>query len=291
MNKLLRFVWRGRTFVFPDEQVSYRDNFRNVAPATTRLPGISGGYDDYGAEAAPGEIGQVQVYCWIEAADPEAMTEKLDDLAEMAGWGAGRLYMQPTDTLLAERWCRARINAIDWSQNAKSTPHRRVQVQFNFQVAYPRWFEEGNEVNRWGDGTAWASGAVWGGGGTEINASGVLTETTVTIAGNAITQPRIRIVPGVGDSCENPVVQRIGAGGAVEDEVSYTGVIAAGEVLEINTRSLAVTLDGADAYTSAFDFENPAWLRLYRGENRLRVLFEDAGDAAVVTVYYNETYF
>lgn len=290
MNVLKRFVWRGNTYLFPATQISYRDNFRNVTPATSRLPGISGGYDDYGTDAAPSEIGQVQAYFWLEAATVAAMTTALDEIGAMAAWGAGKLYMQPTDTDAAERWCRARVNAVDWSHNASDVPHRRVRVQVNFQAAYPRWYAEGNEVTRWGDGTGWGSGALWGGGGTQINASGTLTETTITISGNAVTLPRITIAPGVGQSCENPTVQRL-VSGNVEDEVSYTGTVDAGEVLEINAGALSVTLDGVDAYTSAFDYANPAWMRLYNGVNQMRVTFANAGDAAAVTVYYNEAYF
>jgi len=288
MDTLLRFGSGDELYTFtPDNQISIRDNFANVVPRTTRLPGADGGFDEFGRERAPGEIGNVQMIFWLYASSLPAMTAVLDELRAMTSWGTKRLYKQPMGGG-GDRWCEARLNSIDAPQNASDLPGKRQRVQLNFQVASPFWLNQGTEAFSWGDGTPWGDG-IWGGSAAANAVSGTDTSFTVTTSGNAISHPRITIECGGGQTASNIRIRRIVQGETV-DEVAYAGTLTAGDELEINCRDLSVTLNGANAYDSDFTFQTASWFRLLPGANTIQVLMDNSGDAADVYFRYYEVF-
>ena len=290
MDILTRFGAGAQLYEFGQaNQISLRDNFRNVVPKTTRLPGVSGGFDEYGALPAPGEIGNVQVVFWVHAENVAEMTTLKDALGQLASWGVKRLYKQPVDTEQGQRYCEARINSIDYTDSVRDMPHLRQRVTMNFQVANPVWLEQGTETASWGDGTLWGSGAVWGGTAAANACTGTSTDFTLTTAGNATTYPRIKIVCGAGQTATNVRVQRLD-NGAVVDEIQYDDTLIANDSLVVNCRALSIRLNGANAYGAAFDYQRAGWMRLEAGENAIRVLMDNPGDACSVYFYYFEAY-
>lgn len=275
-----------RSFIFLQD---YNDTFNDLVPRTVRIPGASGGFDEYGSEAAPQEIGQVTQRIIIKSTTREGMEALRDEVKAMQRWGKLWLYMQPSNPALPVRKCRARINNIQISKQEQGISDLHQSIGVIFQVPYPIWFTDGTEAVAWGGGATWGGGGIWG-GTSGFAASGVSTDEIVTITGNAVVQPRIVIECDASQTCENPTIQTI-VNDEVVDEVSYVGVLGNNDSLEINCRALSVMLNGSNAYTSSFDFNDPAWIRFYQGVNTVRVVFANPGDEATVRLFYNEGFY
>lgn len=291
MDSLLRFGAGSELYMFdPTKQISLRDNFRDVVTRTSRLPGLPGGFDEYGSGPAPTEIGNVQVVLWLEADTVQALEAMRRSVNAMAALGVKRLYKQPMDTTQAERYCEARVNSIDYTEAAKDSPHRRLRVQVNYQAANPVWLTLGTESWAWGDGTTWGGGALWGGNPIVHSAIGTDNTYSLTPGGNTITYPRITIEVPAGKSATDIRIQRR-RGGVVLDEVRYSGALSGGDTLEINCRAYSLRLNGASWYGAAFTYQTAAWMRLVGGtSNEVRVLMGGAADEATIKWRYYEAY-
>lgn len=137
----------GRKYLFDtSQQVSLMRNFANVVPSTQRIPGASGGFNAYGSEPLPGEIGTLQVVFWMEYADAAAARAQYDAVQAMADWGLQRLWMQPAALGAHERFCWAAVNSIDANFNVEDMPHRRMRVTVTFHVPDPVWYSFPFEV-------------------------------------------------------------------------------------------------------------------------------------------------
>jgi hypothetical protein len=265
---------------------SYSDNFANVVPRTKRLPDLDGGFDEYGSERAPREIGNVSITFTMIAPTADDMDARRRDIRETANWGTDKLFrLVDFDTI--EQWCYARVNSIQMAESVAGLDYLWQSVTINFQVADPAWYGQGTETWTWGDGTLWGS-KPWGGDAPVNNASGTETDFTINVSGNLVTYPRISLIPGIGNSCTNPVIQRIVDGVAV-DEVSYSGTLTNTDSLQFNTRKRSFTLNGSSAFNDV-DFINGRIFTLEPGNNTIRVQFDNAGDAATLRLYYFERY-
>jgi hypothetical protein len=289
----LQFVTREGIYVFPQKrQISMRDNFGNVVTRTTRLPGTPGAYDEYGDGPAPGEVGNVQVFLWVEGDTPREINAELEMLRSMTDWGAGRLLKRVMDDPgipSSERWCEARLSNVDFSQSARDLPHQRQRVQVNFQVANPYWVSQGTEGNLWNDGIAeWDDGVTyWGGALAFTELDGLENSFSVELGGNAPAQVRIDLRVPSGESAQNVRVRRVLFGAPV-DEISYNAVLTAGQRLIVDTRSLAVMLNGEDAFGAAFGYLDPRWFWLMPGTNNIQVLMNNVSDKIEIRMLYYE---
>jgi hypothetical protein len=268
----------------------YSDNFANMVPRTVRLPGLDGGFDEFGRARAPSEIGQVRQEVTISAETRTEMDAKRDTVRAMADWGKQRLFMQPTDPALAERWCWARVNNIQISRDEGQQTDLMQRLSIIWQASDPRWYAAGTENTVfWGEGATWGGGAKWGGALGITACSGLSTSISINRSGNATVYPRFFIRCSSSQSCQNPIIQRLN-GAEVVDQVAWVGTVAANQTLAIDARGLSVKLDGSNAY-AAFSALNPAWFSLLPGSNSLKVLFANSGDAASVHVAYYEGYY
>lgn len=264
---LNRFEAGGNTYTFPDTLQDYSDNFGDTVPRTTRLPGLDGGFDELGISPAPGEIGTVRQRFVLVAASRAGMDTLRDNVKKLKGWPKGRLYMRPTNYPTdGERYAVARIDSIQMPKREQMHTDLWQEVTVIWQVSSPIWLASGD-----------LSAAFVEASGEVTNVNGDITPLVSTAPSLAI----ITIQPGTGQSCENPQVQRI-VDSEVVDEVSYTGTLVEDDLLIIDAGAKSVTLNGADAYTSSFDFLHHDWFRLLPGDNAIRVVFENAGDAAHV---------
>lgn len=246
------------SYTFPNPD-SLSWNFADLLPDTSRMIGLSGGFDAYGTDPAPAEIGRVSIGFNLIVAAPADMQAAIDAVGALASLGVQTLTYQPEGTL-AQRWCKARVNSIPRSLRAEnglvSQPITAV-----FQVADPHWYEaEDTEV---------------------VAASGLLTTQTIAQTGNAITVCNVTIACSGAQTVHDPIIRRK-VSGVVVDEIAYTGTIAASKSLIIDRRKYSVTYDGATAYTTT-DFVDADWLRLAAGNNSIEIVFGQAGDAATVT--------
>jgi hypothetical protein len=194
--------------------------------------------------------------------------------------------MQPSDSAAEERYCDARIIDIEYDKQEDRFSDLHQPFRITWSVSYPRWLTEGSVGAIWG--IALYGQAEWP--GIALAASGVLTETTLTNSGNAITHPQITIACSGSQTAENPTVQRI-VDSVVVDEVTRTMTLGNSETLVIDARDLSVLYEGNDAFDSAFDYDHPEFLRLLPGSNTIRVVFANSGDAATVTFKYNDAYY
>ena len=297
MDTLVRFGAGAQLYTFvPSNQISLRDNFRDLVQQATRLPGLSGGVNEYGTGPSPRAIGNVQAVFWLladESLPPDEQAKQIQalksDVATMSSYGVKRLYKQPADATEAQRYCEASISSISYTETSAEQPHARLRVQVNWQVTNPRWYSQGTEAPVWGDGSAWGSISSWGGTAPAYSASGTSTDITITPEGNAETFPRIIIECGASQTAENIRIQRI-VNGTVVDQVRYAGTLGNNDRLVINTRANSVTKNSVSHYTSDFTYNNAGWFRLLPGTNTIKVLMENAGDAASVEFRYYEAY-
>lgn len=291
MDTLLRFGTGDRVFFFEREnQVSLNDNFTNVLTRTSRLPGVDGGFDEFGDDKSPNAVGNVSVSFWVKKNSLAEMTRRIRELDAMVSWGVSRLYKQPTDPNEPELFADARVDNISRPQHVLRSTHRQINISMDFQIRVPGWLVQGTESFLWGDGTAWSSGATWGGTAVPISVVGVENSFSVQPLGNALTWPRILIVVPSGKSAENIRVQRIVASQVV-DEVSWATTLAADDRLLINARKQSVTLNGANAYGADFAFVSGRWFGLQGGlENDIRVLMDNPTDEIEITFKYFERY-
>lgn len=253
----------------------YRTNFVDGVPATTRLPGLDGGWNDDGYQALPVAIGVVS-FTYYLLSDTRAGMDALRDAARaMQSYGLAKLICEPTDGG-TDRYCWAYIHNMQLSERQDGHTDLWQPVHMVFHVPDPRWLVDAH--------TAWADAHT-------INASGTETTSTVNNAGSAPTLPRITITPGGGQTCENPQVDRI-VSGVVVDRVKYTGTLsgASGNQLIIDGKHQLAQLDAADVWGSSFTYHHGDLFRLAPGNNSVKVYFENVGDAAEVRLQYADAW-
>lgn len=266
---------------------SYSDNFRDTVPRTVRLPGTDGGYDIFGPEAPPVQIGNVDISFVLVAYSRSDMQAKRDAVGALVWDGWDKLKKTPTGAA-DTRFCVAKVNSIRMPEDRAGHSDLHQQVQVSFQVAVPFWFVNEFEASEWGEGDSWGQNVPWGGSPVSQACSGLSTDISLTNDGNAVAIPRVQVSCGGAQTCEDVSIEHIVGGSAVET-VEYTGVIGNSENLYIDCRTKSVLYEAADAYDD-FDFDHPDWLRLLPGSNTLRVKFKNSGDAATVYVRYLHTY-
>ena len=266
-----RFVSFGAyTFpdTVPDSGEVLRSNFGNAVPRTSRLPGMDGGYDEYGDDAAAGEIGNVRARFMLVAATAAAMQTARDAVMATARYGRATLTVETFAG--GQRFTKARVNNIAMNSEHDAYSEKLCEVTVDFQVALPRWY------------------SVAGASPVTTACSGVLTDFTITNGGNANAQPVITIDPSV-TLTSGVKVQRI-VSSVVVDQVDYDASLLASDLLVVNCQSLTVTKNAVDAYGNVFSSNHPAWLRLLPGANTIRVVLVGA-ETASVAVAWDDTWY
>jgi len=290
---ITQFGEGAEKYVFPATIQHYSANFGDLVTQTMRLPGVDGGFDQYGDETAPAAVGQVTLGFTLVTESRAAMTAARDAVRQMAQWGKKRLFWQPTDPALPLRWTWARINYLGMGERPAEHSDLWQPVTINWQCADPAWYGRGSEGKLWGELKWWGlllpGGDCWGGEAAWQAVSGQSTLlATATNAGNANSLPRISLVCGAGQSATNPVIERVAAG-VVRDRAQYTGTLSAGDELAIDCRSARVTLNGAGVY-AALSVTHPDWLRLAPGANTLRLRMAYTTDACSVRVRWYDVW-
>lgn len=247
----------------PDNQISYQDNFSQLALSAVKFATMDGGLDQYGTGRAPTDIGLVQQSIMLFGTYPGEIAERLDTLLTIAGQGVQTLKMKTTAS--AERTCQARIRNIEHSQRAELRPDLRLRVSIAYQVTDPFWYGTAKSV-------------------TGQTGSNLQTDlTAMSVAGSAITYPKFTITPATAIS--GIKVQRI-VSSAVVDEVAYNASVSG--ALIIDCANMAVTIGSNDAYDSNFDYKRGRWFALAPGSNSVRILLSAATDGFTMKTEYTE---
>jgi hypothetical protein len=285
MATAVRFEGNGSTYTFTNVQ-TVLDNFRDLVPRVSRMPGADGGFSEYGDGRPASSIGNVQVSAVIRSTTKAAMEDLRDNAKEMADWGAGVLYKQPSDSSDDERFCRCTVNAIVMTDHPASQTEFQQPYQVSFNAPHPYWLTKGNGI-LWGGGSLWGNAASIWGGAAVITATGRSTSGSATNNGKATTWPNISITIPTGQKCTQIQIERV-KGGAVVDFVRYTDSLEASDQLVINPLKKSVTVNGADAFTTAFEYMHPDWFRLEPGSNTIEVYMGKTTDQADVRLGYHE---
>lgn len=263
----------------------YQDNFTDLQTQVVSLPGMTGGFDLYGADAnVPNAVGKITQEVTIRSMTREAMDGKRDALKAIASQGKKMLVMRPTNyPAQPQRYCYARIARIPIVKDEGEHTDLLQRAMIEWQVSDPRWLVELSTGMMWGE--EW--GGVWNEAQVIVAASGVLTEEIVAYGGNLPYEARVIFETDGLQTAEWPTIQRV-VDGIVVEQVQYQAVITDGQSLSIDALRHTVKLDGTDAYNNFFVTRTESWLTLAPGNNLLRIQFANSGDAATVQIYYKE---
>jgi hypothetical protein len=276
--------------VFPEFSiVQFHDNFSNAVPTTTRIPGVDGGFNADGDDPAPTQIGQVVVQFYLVSPDPHDMDDFRDEMKMIGSVGIQKLVYQPTRPSDPERYCWARLQFVSDTRSTDNYTEVMQRVQVHFQVPDPHWLVEKYNSPTLADGYQLDDGLTFGDGALELVCSGVETVHVVVNDGSAMAVCMLALLPGSGNTCENPRISRM-VDGIAKDDVEYTGVLAADDELIADGRTGRAVLAGVSVFGANFRYEHPAFLRLLPGNNTVRVRFENAGDDATLRLWYYDTF-
>lgn len=268
----------------------YRDNFGDVEPVTSRMLNPSdGAYDELGSGRAPAAVGLVELEVTLLAEDDDAMDALRQGIRAMRWWGVQKLYRSVDDDNY-EQWCYALAEDIPTVESEREYTYVRQRVPLKFRVYDPAWQREGNVVSDvWSNspeaGDVWTNAPavsdVWEAAAV-YSVSGTSTEITVTNPGSLPCWCELQLTALA--NVENPIFER-SAAGIVVDRLAYSGTLASSEVMSISTNPLAnsITVDGSDAYANLIPLRT-RWMELQPGDNTLRVLADNAGASASLTV-------
>lgn len=274
-----------------DAQVAQNDNFRDYVPRTTRLPGLDGGYDEYGIGRTPREIGMVKATYWVYGSSAADLAARLQTMQGQGEQGAVRLVKNISG--VGDVFCLARVNNVDVAQNARDLPHVRQRVSLTWQVARPVWLGAGNDTGpRWGSGTArWGDGVTrWGGTAGTVVTSTLATIATVTPGGNVQTNPRFVITVPAG-TMNSATIQRVDANNLALDQIVITGPIIFGATgaIAIDTAVSSAKIGSTGLYGNLSAFNQP-WFSLLPGVTNTIRAAVDGPAGCTVKMIYNEGY-
>lgn len=279
------------TFEFQNKAIRVTKNFANVVPATVRLPGLDGGFDEYGIEASPSEIGNITVELMLNESNPTEMQRKRDAYLGLAALGTRRLYFDTLDYRAGQRWVYAKVNNVQMSDNFPQQTHTRITVTINFQVVYPRMFTDvGDDGSLYGGAIFGDADAIFGGGvGLSQACSGTSTSFSAPNAGNADAYPLIFISTATGQTAQTPILERL-VNGVVIDSLTFSQTLNANFTLRIDCATKTVLYQGVESYINLTAL-NGEWMRLPPGSNSMRLRMTGGGNACTVRLAYYDTWF
>lgn len=275
MDTLLRFGEGTREYTFvPDDQINLATNFADLVPQTSRLPGTSGGFNQFGNEPLPSEVGSINYSFWMYFASVSAAVTARDNLMAVTDWGLQKLFMLPqNDSAQGERWTWATVNNVSANFNSQSLNHVRMRVTMTFQVPDPFWYSaEESELEYYVSSTPTTLSLTVGGSVRTAPVVSIYSDKSGVVIGTAgvfIGDLDVLIGAG-GSSIVNPNVVRIESG-VETHRMNYTGTLAnTGERLVIDCRAETVEENGSNAWGN-ITRTRAEMLRLRPGANSVKI--------------------
>lgn len=290
---LQRFGSGTQVYEFPATVTKWRANFANLVTQTDPLPGLPGGFDQFGVSASPSIVGLVEVTFWLLVRTEEEMTAQKDALLAIANWGKQTLWVQPYNLLKNPRWANARVKSIDMPEDADGCTNLQQECRVVFEVPEARWysFPTGVSPYLWGANDAiWdATGVIWGGSaGVAFTGPGPQS-FNISDPGSAPAPTIVKLTCGAAQVMTNPTVKRIVNGLTVES-IQFLGVVGNNQVLILDTTRLQAKLNSMDVYDDIVILTS-SWLTVQPGANLFTVESLLGTDACTVKIDYNEAYF
>lgn len=231
------------TYTLPMPQ-NISDNFMNFVPSTDRIHGMDGGFDNYGPETAPREIGNVSVSFIVSTYDDTLLQGLLDELGKLAAYGKQELRKWPHGAAsTAYRYCVAKFNNVSIGEDLAGPFERYKRViTVSFQVDDPMWYARAANAAEWAytngpDNLVWNTGGslVWD--GLQVNAIAITNYVTTQAfgyTGTARTPLQLTITTSAGQTLYNPRIL-LEFDGRVWYEARWQGVLSATESLVIDS--------------------------------------------------------
>ncbi len=269
--------------------VNFDTTFMQSRMVAQSVPGISGTFNHEGRASAPSGAGRVSISFVLVADDRADMDVQRDAVRALYEVGLQKLIYQPTDTTDDERWCLARVDTISINEDKSAHTDLQQLVQIRFVVPSPFWESAAYASYTLDDGKDLSDGLTLGDGALVVSASGVLTTTTLTNNGNAPAWLKVALTCGVGQNCTRPRIQRL-QGAAIADEVTYNGLMSAGDEWFVDGRRQFVQLNGRSIFGGLFKYKRIELLQLMPGANTVNIRFDNVGEAASARFWFNHTW-
>lgn len=277
-------ICRFGDYTFPHPQTDGREIGNRSA--LQEVPGAGGAFDMLGDEA-PKTAQQVTLQFLIEETTGPLVLAERDTMLAALQDGRQKLYWEMEDGTW--RWAWAKCMQISMPRTKLTELALPVTVVFEVAegVVYDRYSAGGPE---WG-AFEWGAGALWGTGVTvSFPFSGVSTDITVTNEGNADALAAITVSCSAVQTAQNVKVSRR-VGGADAQWFQATRTIAASKALVVDCAAYSVEYDGADDYANfSFGTNQVEWLHLEPGDNTIRIVCANGGDAGTIEFDFYPTF-
>jgi hypothetical protein len=264
-------VGDGYSYVFPQTITSYRDNFSDVQPVTSRVIGASGGVDEFGRGVKTTANGNVSITWWFVGDTQDEVEAERDAIKGMVSLGTQPLIFQHGTEV---RWCWAYLNAPDLTINATSAPDNKQRVTANFRVDNPQWYGISSSLYGGTPAVLWSGTATSGAGtfGSHQKYYGTVVDGgTVTVVNNGQHYAPAMLAwnnVGTAGTVDSPRIYYKDRSGIVVDDLTYDAEIVDGQGVRIDAR------DYSTVPAAALDnlvYATPGWLMIPPGTVDLRV--------------------
>lgn len=253
MDSLLRYGEGTKEYTFvADNQINLANNFGDVVTQTVRMPGMSGGFNQYGNEPPPSEVGSINYSFWLYYNTPAEGVTARDNLFKMADWGLQKLFMLPqNDSGQDERWTYAIVNNIHANFNSQNLNQKRMLVSMTFHVPDPFWMSATEtEVEFYPTAATTYTFTVGGSVRTQPRIALFSAQSGITIGSAGINLPNLKVLIGgtAGSSIVNPKIVRIESG-VETHRMNYTGTLStSGEYLVLECREQTCKETGVNTW-------------------------------------------
>ncbi len=268
---------RFGTYVFPLFNKRDLVSTGDTGGTLLRLPG-GGAYDAYGTDDAPEGIREVSTEFEIIETTTAAVQTQRDMIRSRAGkWR--RLWAHFPDG--TDRWAWARLSKVKMERRPQYLFYQPVGL--TFEIKDPGW-------NGIGHGAAWyLDSGLYLDAGLYLDYDDTITldaspkSTTITNGGNRTVTATILTFTAAGNAVSAITV--------VCGSCSWTfsGSVAPGKILTIDTGTRSIRNDGADAYSLfALNAGHTVadWLQLDPGANSATITYTCAGAATALNVTF-----
>ena len=252
-----------------------------------QLPG-GGFFDNYGTGKSPQGIRPITKSGIIHAATAALLVAELDNLRLKLGV-RGKLTIQMDDGTL--RWQWARLVNADIPRPGDAVGNwlpfdlqwvTAAQMWYGLIAAPSPWvWGDGSWV--WGDGTA-----EFGANGTEetLTATGATTQGLTLNNGGNVDATNVQVTITAGTNAVTAVDWSNGTSGY---DWAWSGTLATGEALVVDSGAMSVTKAGANSYSGFTPSHKRVWDVLEPGDNAitLTVTGNGAADGTVGVAYYD----
>jgi hypothetical protein len=329
-RKIYGFISDYGRYYFQEGQTSFSTNFRNLLTSVEKIPGVSGGFDNFGKGKTPQETGSIQLSIYLSPEDElQDITQLKDDLSRIVGWGKAFLFMVPENRPEGKyymRFAECRVNNLTMSEKADDQPDVYQTAQLTLQASdQPAWLgcepsstDPAYNQNGWwhlDDGSVLDSGMFIGGSRIEAqiaNGSELTIETKGSMAVRPYIQfsaktpnwvigdadvilggPPIFTLGGAGEPLRNFGLRRY-LGTRLVEEWRWDGELAVGETLSLDCVTGEVVYESSvgdiNGWPEFVIVKGFGFNELPSGTSKLVVFGDFDGDAKLEVFFHDHWY-